>query len=116
MAYHFDEKGSIKYHAIREIKTGQEITYAYVDLYQSHLQRRAKLITQYHIPQCLCERCVRPVSDQPFEKYLCGHVCPACRPNPYPVPRFPALPVDEKTGEMVAVDPVDEARMNHPNI
>ena len=54
----FDEKfGTINFYAIKDIKQGEEITYTYIDLYQSKAKRAEVLYSKYFIENCVCKRC-----------------------------------------------------------
>lgn len=80
--YWFDESGNMVMQSIRPIGVGEEVTYAYIDLYQSRASRAALLKQIYFIDNCQCERCLKTQEKASDDALTRTMTCSACGPNP----------------------------------
>lgn len=75
--YHFGLNGAIVMKAIRDIKSDEQVTFAYVDLYQPSYIRQANLAESYFIDKCACSRC-DPARARSDDQILGGLKCNRC--------------------------------------
>lgn len=79
--YYFDEGKTMVMQSIRRISEGEEITYSYVDLYQSRADRHQILKSVYFVDECLCEKCSVD-EKQSSDILMRSFVCSSCGANP----------------------------------
>lgn len=72
MYYSFNNQIMVR--AMKQIKTDQELTVAYIDLYQHRDLRHEQLLTQKNF-NCQCERCQRPSEVDDMMEGVCCRKC-----------------------------------------
>jgi hypothetical protein len=78
----FDNDGRMVMRALRPIAAGEEITYSYIQLYQSRTDRHAELKRIYYIRECLCDRCSRTQEKNSEDAFMRMLLCSKCGTNP----------------------------------
>ncbi|MDR3405336.1 MAG: SET domain-containing protein-lysine N-methyltransferase [Chthoniobacter sp.] len=58
----FDDHGFMVMQTVRALRVREELTYAYVDIYQSRTHRADALRANYFIDVCQCDKCARPLT------------------------------------------------------
>lgn len=81
-AYFFDDQGRMVMQSIRPIAAGDELTYQYIDPYQSRADRARTLKQVFFIDQCQCDRCTKTQERGSEDALMRAMVCSACAANP----------------------------------
>jgi len=66
---------------IKDVQKNEELTYSYVDVYESREARHRTLREIYFISQCMCQRCDEPL-ERSRDRWIEGFVCGSCSKDP----------------------------------
>ncbi|KAI9032883.1 hypothetical protein CLU79DRAFT_728498 [Phycomyces nitens] len=92
--------GQLAFRTIRPVKTDEELTVSYIDLYASRDERRQDLLKTKHF-WCKCKRCTTPMENS-VDRFLQSVVCTCCSKDVYVIP--PASMEELDKGEKVLGD------------
>ncbi|KAL0089241.1 hypothetical protein F4703DRAFT_1733874 [Phycomyces blakesleeanus] len=76
--------GQLAFRTIRPVKTDEELTVSYIDLYASRDERRQDLLKTKHF-WCKCKRCTTPMENS-VDRFLQSVVCTSCSKDVYVIP------------------------------
>lgn len=81
-AWWFDEQGRMVMQSLRRIAANEEITYSYIDVYNSRSERHQMLQKVFMVDVCQCDKCTRTTESKSEDAFVRMMICGSCGTNP----------------------------------